>query len=303
MIHLYWWEGFCGYKNLFSRIVNGLPPYVYNFGDQLSPFIIHKLSGKEIKHTTKEGKLLALGSIFFSLKNNDIVWGAGLLNASHIQYAKQSKHVTYLAVRGPKTRDYLMQHGIDCPAVYGDPALLLPLLVKNDVKKKFRVGIVPHFSHFNFFKSLIKNRDSVTLIDVERPFHQVVYDILSCEIILSSSLHGIIVAEAYSIPSFMLMVGEPLHGDLFKFEDYYHATDRTLTLSNVLFGFNLDKLASLAQKNERPKFSCNELLNAFPFKTTRELFDSNIGWTELLTSAIKFKSSLLPPLGFLPKKV
>lgn len=112
-ISMYWWEGFYGFKNVFSRMINRKKPYVRNFGDLLSPFIISLLSGRAIQHTTAPGKLLALGSIFFARNDYDIVWGSGFLNPKHIKFALASRKVNYLAVRGPETRKLLLAHNID----------------------------------------------------------------------------------------------------------------------------------------------------------------------------------------------
>ena len=156
-IDLYWWNGYLGIKNTARRLLTGQPGLIRNFGDRLSPIIVSLLADKPVKHTTNgSGKLLALGSVFYALNDHDLVWGSGLLEATHIKFALKKPGVTYSAVRGPETRNLLIQYGIDCPEVYGDPAQLLPQLLKNDLPKKFRTGIVPHFSQYAYFNSLLQ---------------------------------------------------------------------------------------------------------------------------------------------------
>ena len=49
-------------------------------------------------------------------------------------------------------------------------------------------------------------------------------EIANSELIISSSLHGIIIAEAYGVPAILLNKTED--GDLFKYNDYYYSTGR-----------------------------------------------------------------------------
>ncbi|RGY81624.1 hypothetical protein DXA18_05515 [Dorea sp. AM58-8] len=52
---------------------------------------------------------------------------------------------------------------------------------------------------------------------------QVVKEIAECRYIISSSLHGLIVADSLGIPNMYLVFGDRLLGDGYKFEDYYSA--------------------------------------------------------------------------------
>lgn len=294
-ISMYWWEGYYGFNHFCKRLIKGQKPYVRNFGDLLSPLIISLLSGKKVWHTTSSGKLLALGSIYFALNNNDMVWGSGFLNAKHIQFAIECSGVNYLAVRGPETRKLLLKKNIDCPQVYGDPALLFPLLVRNDIKKKYRIGIVPHFSHYKYFCSSIKEDDQIHIIDVEKPISSVIQSILSCEIILSTSLHGIILSEAYEIPALMLTVGEPLHGDLFKFEDYFHSTNRSISFIDFNQESKMTNLSDLALKQSKPTINLNPLINAFPYANIISSETPLLTWSEFDFNKFNFKHSYIPP--------
>lgn len=303
MIRLYWWEGYCGYQRAFARLLKGKSFYVSNFGDQLSPFVVSLLAPHPVRHAIGEGKLLSVGSVFFSLRNKDSVWGSGLLNAKHIKFALACEQVNYLAVRGPKTRDLLLTQGIECPPIYGDPALLLPWLVKNDIEKRYRIGIVPHFYHAKAMKEIVKLDESIRIIDVEKPFYTVMREILSCDVILSSSLHGLIVAESYGIPALLLTLGNPLHGDYFKFEDYFHSTNRSLALAQFSSESNLSNLAEKAMSQEKPSINLQGLLQAFPYATTLQLETQNpvLSWSDKVINRYRYRSSLRPPYLFVPK--
>jgi pyruvyltransferase len=296
-IDMYWWEGYYGFNNLFLRLMKGQSGYIKNFGDFLSPLIISLLSNKRVRHSNSSGKLLALGSIFFALRNNDTVWGSGFLNAKHIQFASECSRVKYLAVRGPETRKLLIKNQIDCPEVYGDPSLLFPLLVRNNIEKKYRIGIVPHFSHYKLFCDAIKGDDQIHIVDVEKPLLEVIHSILSCEIILSTSLHGIIFSESYGIPALMLTIGKPLHGDLFKFEDYFHSTNRSISFIDFNRISKISILSDLALKQSRPDINLKPLINAFPYTNPKINLpnDSLTCWSDFDLNKFNFKHSYIPP--------
>ena len=51
--------------------------------------------------------------------------------------------------------------------------------------------------------------------------YNIINQIKECEIIISSSLHGLILADAYEKPSLRFNYSNKLVGGDFKFEDYY----------------------------------------------------------------------------------
>ncbi len=267
---LYWWEGYYGAPAATRRIVRGQKPLVRNFGDEMSPFIVSRLAGQQVEYRSGPGKLLAIGSIFFALCDRDHVWGAGLAKPEHVQFATKAQKVTYHAVRGPRTHSVLRSRGIDCPAVYGDPAILLPHLVSNDISPRKPVGVVLHYDHRKAGREAF--RDSSIMVDVENPLARVVCDILSCEVILTSSLHGLIIAEAYGRPALLLIPGSPASCNLFKYEDYFESTDRELVFRDFTKDISIDVLVEIARNIPRPKFPpADALVRAFPFGQGRAL--------------------------------
>lgn len=206
-----------------------------NFGDALNPVLIKfllKRVNKEykiiryngikkilIKKPKKEPIYLVIGSILSWAKKENIIWGAGFISADSRVKEKPRK---VLAVRGPLSRKKLIEQKIECPEVYGDPALLLPILYFPKVKKKYKLGIIPHYVDQNSsFIKKIKQNKNILIIDINSNIKKVVKDILSCEKIASSSLHGIIVSDAYGIPSTWLEFSNKVIGKGFKFKDYF----------------------------------------------------------------------------------
>lgn len=200
----------------------------HNFGDLLTPDVVQFFLGESVEHVPEEtkGKLLAIGSIMEKIQDNDIVWGTGI----HVFKNKEKKNdVKFLAVRGPKTRERIMTLYDEVPEVYGDPALLLPLMYKPDVQKQYRIGYVPHQVDVKVVKDIVRSLDlpDVVVIDPTNPDWKKTLDkILSCEKIISSSLHGIIVAEAYGIPAVWSVHSNKIFGGEFKYHDYFEATGR-----------------------------------------------------------------------------
>lgn len=109
--------------------------YPRNWGDELNLYLIKELTGRKVyihNHLLgffqKTSSYLCIGSIFdYYTHPNCVVWGTGLMHP----YSKLvNKPTKVLAVRGPLTKEWLNKNGVNCPTVYGDPALLLPLIVK-----------------------------------------------------------------------------------------------------------------------------------------------------------------------------
>lgn len=193
-----------------------------NFGDMLSRPVLEFLGFKvDLVNRNEQGKLLAIGSVMSALRKNDVVWGTGVIRNKKIFVPPGAK---FLAVRGPITRTLL--HKGDVPEIYGDPAILLPLIYKPEVKKKYKLGIIPHYVDKNLL--YLKGQPDIweKIIDIQQDWKKVIEDILECEEILSSSLHGIIAAEAYGVPAAWAKWSDNIIGGGLKFQDYFLGTGR-----------------------------------------------------------------------------
>jgi len=205
-----------------------------NYGDLLGLYLAKKISNKKIiliSHPTKGlqkyffKNYLSIGSIISSATEKSIVWGSGIIKANeNIRKAK------FLAVRGPQTRKRILDLGYNCPEVYGDPAILLPSFFNPSVEKKFKIGIIPHYVDYQEVNEVFKNNKEVKVINLMTDsIESTTKEILKCEQIVSSSLHGVIISQAYRIPALWVMFSNKLYGDNIKFYDYYESMNINFT--------------------------------------------------------------------------
>ena len=247
--------------------ISGLPLYYWdakkfvNFGDYLSVKIVEKMIGGPVEvykrnPNVKRQKLLAVGSILSFAEEGDVLWGTGSKSGKIEGYGFSQLDVR--SVRGPLTRKFLIENfGISVPEIYGDPALLVPYLFPEFQKKQsptYEYLIIPHFADVKLFpKSEYSN-----VVYPTDPWNEVIEKILDSKFVISSSLHGIIIAEAFGIPARWLRVskGEPV----FKFYDYYLGTNR----DGSTYATTIEEALSLG--GESP-FECDlqKLYDAFPF--------------------------------------
>ncbi|MBG24876.1 MULTISPECIES: polysaccharide pyruvyl transferase family protein [Croceibacter] len=201
-----------------------------NFGDALNVFLVESLSKKKVIHSKyirsnyKElPRYQVIGSVLQWSRDNDVVWGSGLIKKSSLVPAHK---LDIRAVRGPNTLSILEHNQIvskEADIAFGDPALLLPMLYDNKIDKKYKIGIIPHYvDNMNPWLNKVASEE-LKVIDIEcgTKWKSFVNDVLSCDMILSTSLHGLVIADAYRIPSLWIGLSDKLEGGNFKFDDYY----------------------------------------------------------------------------------
>lgn len=206
-----------------------------NLGDDLNFYIIRKLTNKSIFNLQNifcqnQENIMVIGSIIEHLTTkNSIIWGSGAMYGGNFQMREFPQKV--LAVRGPLSRDYLLSQGVDCPEVYGDPALLLPIIYTPKISKKYKLGIIPHYVDFESeYISKFKNEADVKIIRLRgyTNWKEVIDEICSCEFVVSSSLHGLIISDAYKIPNQWVKFSDKISGGYFKYHDYFLSVGREI---------------------------------------------------------------------------
>lgn len=197
-----------------------------NFGDILSKYLVEKISGKNVvwKNPMKKNWLpfrrsiyTATGSILKHVSKDCIVWGSGIISKSD-----EVAEAEFVAVRGPETYNHLKNLGYKVNKVFGDPAILLPGLYAAKKEKGSEIGIIPHYVDYKMVSEWYNNDPQIKVIDLlTDDIEGVIDQINSCNLIVSSSLHGIIVAHAYEIPAVWVQFSKKLTGDNIKFVDYF----------------------------------------------------------------------------------
>lgn len=155
--------------------------------------------------------MVVCGSVLDHLpeKWTGTVCGAGKLTEKQVDLTR----ARVLALRGPLT---LATVNGGTGAALGDPALLMPDWIK-PAKKEYELGVVPHWSD----KGLRDKFPEAHYIDVGLHPESVIVEISRCERVISSSLHGLIIADAYGIPrQAELFPQAAQEGGDFKFRDY-----------------------------------------------------------------------------------
>ncbi len=155
------------------------------------------------------------------------VFGTGFLT-DKVDGVYLRKNLNIHALRGKLTREKLQKDiGYEGSPVLADPGLLASEFVKNRAAGKHEIGFIPHFRELDLpvVKKIIDDDPHIYFIDITQPFQKVIEEIAGCEMIISSSLHGLIFADSLKIPNKHLKISGRIKGDLFKFRDYYSAFD------------------------------------------------------------------------------
>lgn len=208
-----------------------------NFGDHLATVVVAKvladgghLLGEQV---TTGRRMFSVGSVLHFAATGDVVWGSGI-NRKLPDDRHVFANLDVRAVRGPRTAAFLRDRGINVPSVYGDPALLIPHLFSGRFVRQVRhkAVFVPNLHELGHVKT------DLPVISPLQGWNRVVEQILSAEFVVSSSLHGLVIAESFGIPARYVRLTE--NENLFKYEDYVFGTGRDKLVPATLIEAALD---------------------------------------------------------------
>jgi len=287
----------------------------YNFGDDLTPYLFDKLTDEKYRYikfaSTRiqiikqfisgvlhkkisinffkcfiialfiKKYIVSIGSVLSAYSSSRcIVWGAGIISQN-----EKIRKSNFLAVRGNYTLNAIRKIGVNSQIVLGDPALLLPIIYKPIIRKKYKLGIIPHIIHYEFVKKNINNKE-INIINLNcSDSEKVIDEILSCEYTISTSLHGLIVSHSYGIKSLWYEINEiPLWGDGIKFYDYFSSVEiqeytpflfpKNIDFENIIL--NIESNSNINSIHIDLKVLQQKLLNVSPFKVRNEILENLI---------------------------
>ncbi len=188
-----------------------------NFGDDLTPWLLPHYGVLPIHRVATRAQLAGVGSILEFLPTgwDGVVWGSGLMRGE--SHALPRAHV--LAVRGRLTRELI---GAPDDVALGDPGILVARH-RPQPELRWDVALVPH-GHHRSHAAFLSLADAagyrVRVVDVHQTAERVVREIAASGAVITTSLHGLVTADAYGIPAVWTMLEPPLSGGAFKFHDY-----------------------------------------------------------------------------------
>ncbi len=249
-----------------------------NWGDDINYYFIKELTHRPVvslfnfrlARRFKFKNYLCIGSLLGIpgyCNEKTIVWGAGSFGKLK---GVLPKHIC--SVRGKLTHDILLEKGIECPDIYGDPALLLPLYYqpKDSIIQSYSLGIIPHIDdlHHSVVERIRKEHPEILVINLSRyeKWTDVIDQICSCKCILSSSLHGLIVSDAYGVPNCWVELSGKILGGYYKYQDYGSSVKRPLTHPFLINSMEDVQIGlKECQKWVKPKIETDDIMTCCPF--------------------------------------
>lgn len=265
-------------------------PQIPNMGDLLNKDMLEDLFDiKVARKNLLSCNLIAIGSaldhIMYSeypqirakqkiehLFNNNVhIWSSGFIRGDSAKdLGIIYKHIHVHALRGKLSlmrMEKQLGRKLDVPT--GDGGLLAQKWLGYFPEKEYEVGIIPHFKEQDhpMVEKLLSNYDNTTLIDLKEDPKSVVEKIGKCNYVISSSLHGMIVADSFHIPNIHITLTSNMFGDGNKYNDYFSAFD----IEHIPFDCSGGDMPTLKEVKDNYKIDSDivelkkeQLFNSFP---------------------------------------
>jgi pyruvyltransferase len=269
-----------------------------NLGDKLTPLLLDYFGVSFEWVPPDKAKLFGIGSVLHLVppRYRGIVWSTGALFGSD---SHDLSGAQVLALRGRLTLSLVKCRERDAVCL-GDGGLLASLFFR-PCRKHYKLGVIPHYAHADepVFTDLARHSE-IRRIDICDEPRSVIQQIGQCEHILSSSLHGLIIADSLGIPNRWIDAASnssKILGSGFKFRDYYSVFGFDNLEPEVLRpGDELDRLLTLFEDYRRP---CIEDLKASLLESFRGVVESrsHYSWNMAKMDMVKREQAILQQLS------
>ena len=204
-----------------------------NLGDEIGRAICREISQRDVVLADlSECELISIGSILSAVYRKSAltgrkapcyVWGSGLMTPD---FVKPNDNIIIKSVRGHLTRCMVEAPGT---LPIGDAGILASDVWVKAATPTHAVGIIPHWTQVDspVFAELAAKIKGSTIIDMTNPdVANTMKQLSSCEAIISTSLHGLILADSYQIPNVWMKTKDIHKGKSWKFYDYFSSIGR-----------------------------------------------------------------------------
>jgi hypothetical protein len=227
-----------------------------NLGDQLNFYLLKKLYPKinfkfeyyKKNNLVNKEHILFCGSLLAISNKFSYILGAGFINSSNA--VRKIRGIKY--VRGPLTRNKLLNKNNYVPKIYGDPALLLPLIYKpkkENIKKN--ILFIPHKIDYTHYKSHINNINNCEILNIGVSYKETekfLDKLNEYDIIITSTLHGLIMSLSYGKKVILVKSHNKLAGDNMKYKDFLESVNLKCNM-DYLFDNFVQKNTVIIPKN------------------------------------------------------
>ena len=261
-----------------------------NAGDQLNVYIMKRLFHIDIvcADSPLNSDIVGIGSCLdrfyydnnFKIRVSQVlhqktvihVWGTGYLFEHEEKKHRFFRKMVFHALRGELSKKRVEKNTRKTLGAIPlcDGGILTSELFDHRIEKEYELGIIPHFREQDepLFQEMKRISKKSVLINLREDPIKVCEKIGSCDYILSSSLHGLIIADSFHIPNLHIKVSNKPLGDGFKFRDYYSgyglntgtvdANIRIPSLNDIIDNYRIEP--SVVEQKKREMYQC------FPFK-------------------------------------
>ncbi|WP_275786231.1 polysaccharide pyruvyl transferase family protein [Pararhizobium gei] len=272
-----------------------------NIGDALSAVMVALLSGRDIERVPSKSnslRMACVGTVGHGVEGGKVwFWGTGASPWKNPGAPADQRVIfdvsgetgfTVTATRGPLSENLLTGKVEGTVGVYGDPVWLLPRFYAPRPVKTWKLGVIVHLSELadrdpeahvkaDLLRYSIPEhlKNDVHLINTVTPIGMTaikdrIDEILACERIVSTSLHGMVFAESYGIPCLPFPTQGPDGLHVRNLGDGCSLDSRIIDLYR---GLGMSELAVYAQPH-RQMTDWDELMAAIDSAWTPKRFDA-----------------------------